>query len=259
MCVIGKANKACGKIQALNWGTITFASILVGIFGGELAQNLNYRIGYLCLIPVLLIAFLVTRFLKEEVVDNKVKFTDLKKVFLNKQFLLVCLFLFLYKFSPSFGTVLAFKQRDIFQWSERFIGYLGAFLSVFEILGAILYFKFSQRINLKKWIFWSVILGGITTLLYLYYTSITAIVYGILFSFIGMFIHLICMDFMARNSIKNLETCSFAMLCAISNLSATASSLTGAYLYPKVGLDWLIVISALTSFVCLFFITKIKF
>jgi predicted MFS family arabinose efflux permease len=66
------------------------------------------------------------------------------------------------------------------------------------------------------------------------------------------------MDFMARNSTKGLEATSFALLCSVSNLAVLSSNLSGAYLLPRIGLQWLIVISALTSFLCLLLINKIE-
>jgi hypothetical protein len=65
------------------------------------------------------------------------------------------------------------------------------------------------------------------------------------------------MDFMAKNTLKGLEAASFALLCSISNLALTASNISGAILLPIVGLKWLIVLSSLTSFLCLFLIKKI--
>jgi hypothetical protein len=110
---------------------------------------------------------------------------------------------------------------------------------------------------LKVILYFSVFLGAVTTLSYLYYTPVTAVIYDVLYSFIGMFIFLMVMDFMARNTVKGLEATSFALLCSISNFSIPASNLSGAYLLPIIGLKWLIVISALTSFLCLFLIDKI--
>ena len=169
------------------------------------------------------------------------------------------LFIFLYKYSPSFGTPLFFIQRDVFKWNKIWIGTLGTLGTVFEISGAILYYKFSQKINIKKWLYISVFLGALTTLSYLYYTPKTAVLYNILYSLIGMFIFLMVMDFMARNSVKGLEATSFALLCSVNNLAMTASSLSGAVLLPKLGLKWLIVLSALTSFLCLPLINRIKY
>jgi hypothetical protein len=120
-----------------------------------------------------------------------------------------------------------------------------------------LYYKFSQRINIKKWLYFSVFLGAVTTLSYLYYTPVTAVIYDVFYSLLGMFIFIMVMDFMARNTVRGLEATSFAFLCSISNLALTTSNLSGAFLLPKIGLKWLIVLSALTSFLCLPLIGKI--
>jgi len=84
------------------------------------------------------------------------------------------------------------------------------------------------------------------------------VIYDVVYSFIGMFIFIMVMDFMARSSIKGLEATSFALLCSVSNLALVLSNISGAYLLPKIGLSWLIIISSLTSFLCLPLIRKIK-
>lgn len=258
MCVEGKKFKTTGAIQAIQWISITIASVFVGVIGGEIAQRIGYRFGYLLLMIPLIVALFITSRVKESKNTTKIHWTDFTKIILNKKFIFICLFIFLYKYSPSFGTPLAFIMRDSFHWSERFIGWLGAGVSCMEILGAFLYFKFSNKINLQRWLYYSVFLGAFTTLCYLHYTSVTAIVYSVIFAVIGMFIHLMVMDYMARTSVKGLETTSFAILCGISNLAATASSLSGAWLLPLVGLVPLIILSATTSFLCLPLIRHIK-
>jgi len=128
---------------------------------------------------------------------------------------------------------------------------------VFGIAGSFLYYKFSQKINIRKWLYFSVFLGALTSLSYLYYTPVTAVIYDVLYSFIGMFIFLMIMDFMAKSTVKGLEATSFALLCSMSNLALVTSNLSGAFLLPVIGLKWLIALSALTSFLCLFLINKI--
>ncbi|MFA5200683.1 MAG: hypothetical protein WC442_07290, partial [Candidatus Omnitrophota bacterium] len=160
--------------------------------------------------------------------------------------------------SPSFGTPLFFIQRDSFKWGKMWIGSISTISTVFGIAGSLLYYKFSQRINIKKWLYFSVFIGAITTLSFLYYTPFTAVFYDVIYSFLGMFIFVMVMDFMARNSLKGLEATSFALLCSVSNLAVLSSNLSGAYLLPRIGLQWLIVISALTSFLCLLLINKIE-
>lgn len=263
MCVEGKKYNSTGKIQSVQWISISVSGLITGILGGYIAQKAGYKLGFLCLIPVYLLVGLIASFYKESnSVDDGYPaaylFRDLKKLFADKRLVIVALFIFLYKYSPSFGTPLFFIQRDTFKWSKIWIGTLGTISTLFQIGGALFYYKFSQRINLKKWLFFSVFLGTATTLSYLYYTPVSAVAYDILYSFIGMFIFLMILDFMARNTLKGLEATSFALLASISNLAQTTSNLSGAFLLPIVGLKWLIIVSALTSFLCLPLINKIE-
>jgi len=260
MCVEGKKYQATGKIQSIQWVSILVAGLFTGIGGAFIAEKWDYKTAFLCLIPVYLLVGLPAYFYREDQGDKKYGSlsVDLKRLFSDKKILIIGLFIFLYKYSPSFGTPLFFMQRDAFKWGKMWIGTLGTLSTVCGVVGSLLYYKFSQRINIKKWLYFSVFLGALTTLSYLYYTPVTAVIYDTVYSFLGMFIFLMVMDFMARHSVKGLEATSFALLCSLNNLSGAASNLSGAFLLPLVGLKWLIVLSALTSFLCLPLIRKIE-
>ncbi len=260
MCVEGKKYQATGRIQSVQWIAISVAGLLTGIGGGYIAEKWGYQAAFLILIPFYILVVIPAFFYKEDdpvTLESKASLADLKKLFTNKKILIVGLFIFLYKYSPSFGTPLFFIQRDTFQWSKVWIGTLGTISTVFSIIGSLLYYKFSKKIKIKKWLYISVFLGAVTTMSYLYYTPVTAVVYDVVYSFIGMFIFIMVMDFMARSTVKGFEATSFALLCSISNLALISSNLSGAFLLPLLGLKWLIIISALTSFLCLFLIDKI--
>jgi len=260
MCIEGKKYNATGKIQSIQWIALSLAGIITGVGGGYLAEVWGYKGAFLTLIPVYVLVALPAYFYRETIIRDAQRpglGNDLKKLFADRQLLLVCLFIFLYKYSPSFGTPLFFIQRDAFKWGKVWIGFLSTAGTVFGIIGSIFYYKFSQRINIKKWLYISVFLGAVTTVSYLYYTPVTAVVYDIAYSFVGMFIYIMIMDFMARSSVKGLEATSFALLCSISNLALVLSNLSGAFLLPLIGLKWLILISALASFLCLPLIRKI--
>jgi len=262
MCVEGKKQGITGKIQSVQWISIMVAGLMTGIGGGLIAEKWGYKAAFLCLIPIYILVGVAAFFYQETDLAEYQKtsrFTaDMKKLFSHKKLIIVWLFIFLYKYSPSIGTPLFFIQRDVFKWSKVWIGALGTIGTVFGIIGSLLYYRFSTRIKLKKWIFWSVFLGALTSLSYLYYTPVTAVIYDVIYSLIGMFIFIMVMDFMARSSVKGLEATSFALLCSFSNLALTASNLSGAILLPKLGLKWLIVLSSLTSFLCLPLIKKIE-
>jgi len=262
MCVEGKKAKITGRIQSLQWGFLTVASVLTGFLGGYLSEHWNYRVGYLSLIPIylLIIAIVMKYNPSKSITKTAINLRQtLKELFTDKRLLLVCLFLFLYKFSPAFGTPLTFIMRDNFQWSKLWIGTLETISSIFGLLGAWAYFHYSKKLNLRKWLFWSIFISAILTLCYLYFTPITAIVYNILFSIINMFFQLLILDFMARNSKSGLESVSFALLCSISNLASSCNGFAGSFLFPLIGLNWLIIISAVTSFLCLIIFKKVNF
>ncbi len=262
MCVEGKKYDATGRIQSVQWISVSVAGMLAGIGGGYIAEKLGYKEAYLMLIPVYIIVGLVTYFYKEDdyhwLRNTSTFFEDLKKIFADKRMWVVIVFIFLYKYSPSFGTPLFFVQRDTFKWSKIWIGWLTAISTLFGVAGSLLYYKVSRKINIQKWLFISVFLGAVTSLCYLYYTPVTAVIYDTTFNLIGMFIFIMVLDLMAKKSVQGLEATSFALLCSVSNLALVASNLSGAWLLPLVGLKWLIIISSLTSFLCLPLINKIK-
>jgi predicted MFS family arabinose efflux permease len=262
-CIEGKRSNLTGKLQSVQWGSITVATLAVGLVGGYIAQNLDYRVAYIGLIPLYLVAgWFIWRYKEKKTSRKKTSliatFSKYTALWKDKRFVYTCLFLFFYCYAPSFGTVLSFIQRDVFGFSEIYIGIMIACFSLCQIVGAIIYYRLCNRINLQKWLVISVFIGAITTLCYLYYTPVTIWIYGICFAVVGMFVHLILLDTMARVSIKGLEATSFALLCGIYNLATTASMLSGAYLFPKIGLKPLIIVASLTSFVCLFWVSKLK-
>jgi MFS family permease len=264
-CSEGKRYANTGKLQSIREGSQIAITILTGVAGGFIAQYTSYHFGFLCLIPFYLILLIIVCLYKPAEKDatcSKTSFIDTvksyKEVFTNKQFLWICLIVFLYNFNPSFGTPLFFKMRDTFHFSKIFFGILDSLSATTSLIGVAFYFKFSKKLNLKKWIRNSIFIGATTSLSYLYFTQYTAVIYSLIFSIVGSFISLIILDFMAQSSIKGKEAVSFAVLCSITNLSGTCSLLTGAWLFPKVGLTILIILSAVTSFICLPFLKHLK-
>jgi predicted MFS family arabinose efflux permease len=262
MCFVGKEHNATGKIQAVQWVAVTVAGILTGIGGGWLAENFDYQTAYLLLIPFyILLGYMLFRYKsdKSEVIKKESLWIVLKQLFTDKNLLLVCLFIFLYNFAPSLGTPLFFVMRDDFGWSKQWIGTLGTIGAVCSIIGALLYYKFSKYLDIKKALIISIFVGAITTLAYLYFTPVTAVVYDVINSVIGMFVQLLLLDFVARETKYGMEAISFALFCSVINLASTCDDLVGGFLLPIVGLKWLIIIAAFSSFLCLFLINKIKF
>jgi MFS family permease len=262
-CCEGKQNNTCDIFQNVQWTSLTIAGIITSLSGGFIADHFNYKFAYLCLIPIyLIILLIISKYSSRPVITQKQKLIitilSYKELFTNKTFMLGSLFIFLFNFNPSFGTPLQFIERDIFKWSGTFMGIIGAIASGISIIGSIIYYKFSKKLDVRKILYWSVFASALTTLFYLYFTPISAIIYTCIFSILGMFIFLNLMTFMARSSINGKESTSFALLCSISNLAGFCSTLVGAWLFPLIGLKWLIILSAITSFFCLPLIKYLK-
>jgi len=263
-CVEGKENNTCNIFQNVQWTSITIAGIFTALAGGYIADHFNYKVAYLSLVPIYLIIMWIVSHYRTVVPKNRTNKTliqsilSYKELFTNKSFLMGCLFIFLYNFAPGFGTPLQFIERDVFKWSGTFMGIIGAIASAVSIIGSFIYYKYSKKLNIKKILYWSVFAGASTTLCYLYFTPVSAIVYACLFSVIGMFIFLNIMTLMAKSSIKGKESTSFALLCSINNLAGTCSMVVGAWLLPIVGLKTLIIIASGTSFLCLPLIKKLE-
>ena len=261
MCCEGKRYKITGKIQSIQWMAITVASILTGVVGGWLADHTTYQNCYLLLVPFYGLMFFIAWNYKEKVlkITSKLSFiASMKILFKDKNLLLVCGFLLLYNFSPSIGTPLQFIQRDEFGWSRTFMGLLGTIGAAASVLGAWLYYHFSKKIDLTTWLYRAVWIGASTTLCYLWYTPVTCIIYDIIFSIISMFLTLMILDLMARESKIGYEAMCFALLCSITNLTSTLNGFIGGLLLPIVGLKTLIIISAGCSFACLPLISRLK-
>lgn len=259
-CVEGKATESTGRLQVIQWGSITAASLLTGFCSGYIAEHWSYKTAYLLLIPLyLLIISVVIKHKSKPLCRQRTNFFNtIKNLLLDKKLLLVCLFLFLYKFSPALGTPLSYIMTDKFGWSKQFLGILDSIGAALGLFGAWLYWHYSKKINLMSWLKASVFVGAITTLSYLYFTPISCMVYTVIFSVIGMFTTLMALDWMAQNTKDGFEATSFALLCSVSNLAGTCNGFVGALLFPIVGLNILIVISSLASFLCLPIIPLLK-
>lgn len=257
-CVAGKAANVTGKFQAIQWGAINVAAVVATLGGGLVATHLNYRIGYLLLIPLILPMFFILRRVKEKYCETTKPQRKDYSLLLNKQFLIVALFLFLYKTAPSFAVSLFYMERDIFKWSPMMISYLGTFVILLELIGAWLYYKYCRVMPIRKILTFSILLGVPITLAYLYFTPFTAWLYGALFGTVGMIIHLCCMDFMARKSLTGLESTSFAALCSVSNFAGWCSLQLGSYTLQWWGVSTTIIISAFMGLIALPLLKFIK-
>ncbi|MDO8730691.1 MAG: MFS transporter [Candidatus Omnitrophota bacterium] len=247
----GQRHEITGKIQSIQWGSLTLATVITGIAGGWIAEHFDYHLSFLivALFPAA-VACLACLY-KEQPAPGAKSPVSLREVLKNKRLLLSMLFLFLFWFSPAFGAPVLFKMRDEFHFSRFTMGLLSTVGSACSILGAVWYWRVNRTLNIKKWLIISVLVSGFSTFAYLYLTPTSIWVYTVLFGIFSMAIQLIVMDFSARICPKGKEATTFALITSILNLGTFLSGMAGGKLYELVGYNWLVIISGAATFLCL--------
>lgn len=259
----GVKDGSVGRLQSVQWASIGIATVLTGVAGGYISEHADYHLAYLiiALFPATIAG--LAWYLKEEKVSihtNKVsvsEHTNIKQFFLklnNKQLILSAAFLWLFWFSPSIGTPLMDKMRGELHMSKIWIGWLETIGSIFGIVGALLYFKWGKGINVKKWLYYSVLLNAVSAFAYLWLTPHSILIYSIVFSVSGQFTHLLMLGMMAYMCPEGTEATTFALLTALVNFASFCSTLAGAKLFSLFGYNGLVIASGITTFLCLPFI-----
>jgi len=273
MVEIGKKENKLREFQSVQWMAVSLAQIITGFAGGLAAEKLAYQTTFTIAFFFPLSVALITYFLLRHEPEAILKFYEFKQVFksaiLNKEFLLITLFLFLWNFSPSFGMPFFYYMVDELKFSKILIGTLGSISAIGSSLGAIIFGTFLKGVNFKKLLIFSILIGGIGTFFSLIYLldfvknnqplAIGLSVFDrIVFGALGMITFLTMLTFAAQKTEALVAGSMFAFLTSIINLGSIGSSFLGGYLYSKIGLGPLIVVSGLASLMILIFVPFLK-
>ncbi len=176
MVEIGKKENKLREFQSVQWMAVSLAQIITGFAGGLAAEKLAYQTTFTIAFFFPLSVALITYFLLRYEPEAILKFYEFKQVFksaiLNKEFLLITLFLFLWNFSPSFGMPFFYYMVDELKFSKILIGTLGSISAIGSSLGAIIFGSFLRGVNFKRLLIFSILIGGMGTffsLIYLLY------------------------------------------------------------------------------------------
>jgi MFS family permease len=246
-----------GPFQAIQWASISLASIVVGVGGGWLAQHKFLSMTFLIatIFPVMTLAvgiFLIDEPRREA---GRPVFSDtwtaIRGAVRSRTLWIVAGFIFFYNFSPSFGPALLYYATDVLQFSKLFLGTLDSLSYASGMLGSAVYFALSKSFSLKRLIHFAIAAGVLGTLAYLAYRdAASAVALSLVFGCIAMFIQLTFLDLAARACPKQVEATFFAVLMSVYNGSVQMSQVTGGWLYDQVGFTRLIFISAAFTALC---------
>jgi len=265
MCLIEREHNLKGKVQAIQWASLSVCSLVVSLLGAYLASTLpeplNYKLAYgICIIiPISALIYLRTKYFEEPVKEVK-KFTlSVFRYLKNKDFLLGLAFIVLLRFSPSFGTGLMIKCREELFIGKMFLGYVGALGTVVGMVGYGLYYWKAHKFPIKKMLYFTIVFGAITSLFYLYLPSKWFLVaYSLLFGAFEGISFLAVMSFMVKILPTGSEAMFYALVTSANNLSSRLGSAFGGIIYDNFGYNMNVVVASLCTFLCIFIIPHLK-
>jgi MFS family permease len=187
----------------------------------------------------------------------------LLSVFRNRDLWFVAAFLFLYYFSPGFGTPLYFVMSDKLKFSQLFIGELASIGAGGWIAGGLLYRWYLQHLSRRALLQLSILGGVLSTLSYLLLISpATAVAISFAGGATSMIAMIATMTLAAEACPQGAEGFAFAAMMSIVNLTGPLADTTGSALYEHVfhqQLGPLIIVSAAATAVVFFLIPLMVF
>ena len=247
-----------GKFVNQQWLWFNIAAMAAAVLGGELVQHLapasalHVAAGIVAAAPFLVI--FGTLFLIDEkktpvnVQGMKATLHGLVAAFKRRELLIVAAFIFLYYFSPGLSTPLYYHMTDELKFSQAYIGILSSIAAGGWVVGALLYRRLFESLNLRKLLNLSIALGTVTTLSYLLLSSeASAAIINFCAGFSAMLATVATVTLAADYCPPRAEGFSFAVLMSVINLSNSVGDNVGSYLYANVfqrALSPLILISA---------------
>ncbi len=182
----------------------------------------------------------------------------LVSVFRNRNLWFVAGFLFLYYFSPHFGTPLYFQMTDTLKFSQGFIGVLSAISAAGWIIGGLLYRWRLNRLDRLALLRLSIVAGVVTTLSVLLLDGeVSAVLIWLVSGIAGMIAMIATMSLAAESCPEGAEGFAFAAMMSVLNIANPLGDTFGSVLYEHVfdrQLTPLILVSAAATAVVFFLI-----
>lgn len=262
MVETGKPHNLTGRFQSIQWTAVYVASMITGYAGGWAAEHLKpQNVFFINAVFPLIILAAVLLFIQERKVTAAREqfhqsFAALKEAFRHRTLWLLAFFLFFWTFSPSFGSPFFYYSVDKLKFTGEFLGLVGTIGAASSAIGAILYGKFASKFRTRTVVHLAIAIGVVTTFFQLIYFApfITEhlerareiqIISAVLLGAIGSITFLVMLNAAALACPKNSEGTTFATLTAFWNIGLMGSDALGGFLFDKIGLEPLIVVSAL--------------
>jgi predicted MFS family arabinose efflux permease len=241
----GQRLHASGSFVNQQWLWFNVAAMAAAIIGGQLVQHLpasaalHVAAGMVAIAPIAVIIGTFTLVPEQRVsidlAGMRRTFDGLLASFKRRELWIIAVFIFLYYFSPGFGTPLYFHMTDSLKFSQGYIGILGSIASAGWVVGALLYRRFFGGLSLKNLLNLSIALGTVTTAAYLLLGSETsAAILNFCSGFAAMLATVATLTLAADYCPQRAEGFAFAILMSIINLATASADNVGSFLFTHV-------------------------
>ena len=256
----GQRTHASAAFINQQWLWFNVAVMAGSVIGGELIEYLSspsalhMALGIAAAVPVA--AIFSIKLVHEAHADlNVAEFRHalrgLLDTFRSRTLWLVAGFLFLYYFSPGFGTPLYFYQTDHLHFSQGFIGVLASVSAAGWVAGGLVYRFWLAGMTTRALLVLSIIGGTVGTLTFLgMIDEPTAVAVYFLNGVAGMIANIATLSLAADHCPEGSEGFAFAALMSIINLATPLADTIGSVLYQHAfhaELAPLIVVSAVAT------------
>lgn len=273
MVDVGQPRGLTGRLQAIQWAAVYAALLLAGAAGGWISSNGRYELAFVgCgMLWALSFAF-AFRYAKETPRPAAAEgiggtSAEMRAALKVPGLMTVAGFLFLWSFNPSWVSVQYLHVTETLGLGEQVYGNSFSFFAAGSVFASLGYGLYCRALPMGRLIHLAIITGVIGYGVYLHVAS-PGQLYAV--AFIGgvanMTGNLIQLDIAARLvSIRVAASC-FAILMALTNISASMSEAVGAYLYEWLGelfglvraYELIVVLSALIAATCWLLVPRLR-
>lgn len=253
----GRTHAASGRLASARQVAQSTAAILAPILGGLLAGHWYGVTAGLAAAALLLLAAVAAVNLRESpTAPATTPRTLVLRGLRTRPLWAAAGMQLLVHLSPGFHTSLVFVQRDVFGFSNEYIGLLSGLEGAAGLVAAIAYARICRRLVLRTSIAGTLVLAILATLLLVTYGATTAPFLHLLGAFFGVLAELALMDLALRSTPAGNEALGFALMMSVRNLASAASDVLGASLMERFQLDFstVVVLNATATLGALLFI-----
>jgi len=242
MIEVGRPLGLAGRLQAVQWGSMSAAALVAGTLGGRLSEAGRQRTAFLiCGVLAAASVVLAVAFVRDPPSAARPGMAPgaIRRAARSPTLRGVAGFLFLWNFNPFSNAVLYLHATRGLGLGERAWGDIATAFAAACLAASLAYGTYCRRVPMPLLVRASIPLGVASNLAYWWLADArTALPVTLAAGFLYQTATLIQLDLAARACPPAAAGTVFATLMALENLAASSSTALGGYWYERWALAW---------------------